>query len=148
MAAIKGCEYRYGHNTEGFMVPDTFSNNSRLKHFCSLTLRRHIKFDIEYRYGHNTAGVQYTMYRYMWAQQVSYIKVYGNSLSVVTTGRDLWYHNISSNLYITMAAMSLWDGGGGAATLLFFHLFWLMLATRMNIFLFLFGLWHEICGHK
>ena len=112
MAAIKGCEYRYGHNTEGFMVPDTFSNNSRLKHFCSLTLRRHIKFDIEYRYGHNTAGVQYTMYRYMWAQQVSYIKVYGNSLSVVTTGRDLWYHNISSNLYITMAAMSLWDGGG------------------------------------
>ena len=47
MAAIKGCEYRYGHNTAGFMVPDTFSNNSRLKHFCSLTFRRHIKFDIE-----------------------------------------------------------------------------------------------------
>ena len=84
----------------------------------------------------------------MWAQQVSYIKVYGNSLSVVTTGRDLWYHNISSNLYITMAAMSLWDGGGVQQLYFFFIYFGLMLATRMNIFLFLFGLWHEICGHK
>ena len=25
MVAIKGCGYRYGHNTAGFMVPDTFS---------------------------------------------------------------------------------------------------------------------------
>ena len=129
MAAIKGCEYRYGHNTEGFMVPDTFSNNSRLKHFCSLTLRRHIKFDIEYRHGHNTAGVQYTMYRYMWAQQVSYIKVYGNSLSVVTTGRDLWYHNISSNsIHNNGSHESMGWGGGAAASRL-------RSGTKINIFL-------------
>jgi len=49
-------------------------------------------------------------------------------------------------LYITMAAMSLWDGGGGAATLLFY--FWFNVGYNDEHIFVLFGLWHEICGHK
>jgi len=72
MAAIKGCEYRYGHNTAGFMVLDTFSNNSRnilyilyIHSILDLYNILYIGTWVGITRSCFCLGVQYTMYRYM-----------------------------------------------------------------------------------